>query len=332
MARGAGCGVGRDRGAAGRERAAARSARAHRRSAGRAARGLGADVVRSCRAAAPGRGSALVAGGQDRAVPLAVRRPGRRVRAAVAERPDGEVGMVARCGWRVGELEAPGPRLRAAHGCGDRTSSGRRRLGRAVPVAAQRPLPVAGVRLRWWLVGARRARLPRRVPAVRAAGGVGTLPLRRWRARVGVLLRSCPGGRCPQGGRGDAATGDGISGRDRPVELRPVVPVAGRDAEGLVREPDRTSAARRLPQARHDSVPRPDHARPVRGPVGVPFRRAVGEPGGAERDRGVGASACRSAARRSIGSRPATSTRPRRWCTRRWRGCCRSSGSDCRHG
>ena len=195
-------------------------------------------------------------------------------------------------------------------GSGDRASLGRRDRRGSVPASAERPVPVAGVRLRRWVVGARRIGLPRRLPRCRSPGGVGAVSLWRWRPRVDLLLRSCRRGRCPQGRRSDVAPSDGISRRDRSGELRPAVPVAGRDAEGVVREPDRTAVAGRVPPARRHRVPRPVHARPVRRSVGVPVVAAVGEPGSAAGDRGVGASASGRQRRGRLGTPTRCAARP----------------------
>ena len=87
------------------------------------------------------------------------------------------------------------------------------------------------------------------------------------------------------------APSDDGTGRAEPVQLRPVLPLPGLHAQGRLRQPDRTSAPRRLRQTRDHRVPRSDDDGALARPVGVPLLDRAHDAG---RSRGAGRDAATS--------------------------------------
>ena len=184
----------------------------------------------------------FVGGREARPVPAVVRGPYRYLRVAVAERNDWSGGLVA-CGSRslVEGLESS-PRVLTA----DQSSTGRAFGGpfdgRALSPPTWRYLPSPGLRFRRHDVGARRARVSRRLRRRWRARRVGTLPLRQRRPCLDLLHRGCARFDGAIVGCGAVARGDDRTRRAGLGELRPVLPGTGLHAKRVVRESDRLTA------------------------------------------------------------------------------------------
>ena len=191
---------------------------------------------------------------------------------------DREVGVVPSSGRRLVEA-ADEQGLPAVDRRRPRPPSPRRGHDRDLPTATRRPVHAAGLRLRRWVLGARCARLPRRLPYPRGTGSVGALPVGKRGPRVDLLRRRSPRRDRPVTRHVAASRGHDDPSRARSGQLRPVLPVPGLHAERCVRQPHRLAPARQEPRTRRDGVPGPDHDGTLAGPVGVSVLGRPSHPG-----------------------------------------------------